>query len=98
MMGVGRASVMTAMKDSRPMRMIDSTSATYSRMCRRERKGIWSAIVCRVLVVEFLRCDRRRMVSGQHRGYQDKTLICPAIHNPQQISNGKCWSPDSQHL
>jgi len=53
MIGVGRARVMTAIKDSRPIRTMDNTSATYSRICRRERKGMWSAMVARVSVKEF---------------------------------------------
>jgi hypothetical protein len=36
---------MTAMMDSRMMRHTETDRATYSRMCRRDRKGIWSAMV-----------------------------------------------------
>lgn len=43
-MGVGSASVMTAMKDSSAMSTMDSRRATYSRICRRDKKGICSAI------------------------------------------------------
>ena len=45
-MGVGSASVMTAMSDSSAMATMERRRATYSRIWRRERKGMWRAMSC----------------------------------------------------
>ena len=45
MIGVGRARVMTAMRDSRAIRSMESSRATYSLIWRRERKGMWNAML-----------------------------------------------------
>jgi hypothetical protein len=42
--GDGRARVMTAMRDSRAMRTMERARAKYSRIWRRERKGMRRAM------------------------------------------------------